>query len=263
MVEGDEDHEVYLPLNEAEHDNRARTSTPRRSTRVINRSPEPEFVVPSLDPETLEASWSQAQSTSRSPRRFEESRRRNSRHESNIESSNKRSQIQTIHNKPPLAAPNTNSNTPQHTKSDVRDLITVSFNHTMVAFTWMLEILGGALRLLRTPLSFLLAISMLFGFGLVARSLITNSIYTSLSPICRIPGSSVLKLPFCSNHNGDSSNGAKAPVEFEQVMMVQAQFEDILRESAGGVSLPLDMKRGETFLRDLRQLVRYSQLKSR
>jgi len=46
-------------------------------------------------------------------------------------------------------------------------------------------------------------------------------------------------------------------------MKVQSQFEDVLTETAGGVSLPLDMKQGESYLRDLRQLVRYSQLKSR
>jgi hypothetical protein len=46
-------------------------------------------------------------------------------------------------------------------------------------------------------------------------------------------------------------------------MTVQSKFEEVLEESAGGVSLPLDMKRGEASIRDLRQLVRFSQLHSK
>jgi hypothetical protein len=34
------------------------------------------------------------------------------------------------------------------------------------------------------------------------------------------------------------------PVEFDQLMTVQSKFEEVLEESAGGVSLPLDMKEG-------------------
>ena len=52
-------------------------------------------------------------------------------------------------------------------------------------------------------------------------------------------------------------------MEFDQLMTVQSKFEEVLEESAGGVSLPLDMKRGEASVRDLRQLVRYSQLHSK
>ncbi|KAA8575687.1 hypothetical protein EYC84_004803 [Monilinia fructicola] len=263
VVEGHDEHEEYLPLNEVDYDHRARTSPPRRSIRGNNRSPDPEFVMPSLDAETLEASWSQGESTSRSPRRFQESKRRNSRHDLGHENLTKRSRTQQTHDRSPLTPSTTSSNTPHRPDPDMKDVITVFFDHVVATFTWILEILGGALRLLQTPLSYLLAICILYGFALVARSLITTSIYASLSPICRLPGLSLLGLPFCSVYNGDSSNGAHVPVEFEQVMIVQSRFEDILKESAGGVSLPLDMKRGESFLRDLRQLVRYSQLKSR
>ncbi|KAF7871637.1 hypothetical protein EAF04_003744 [Stromatinia cepivora] len=264
VVDGNEEEfDEYLPPNEADYDHQARISSPRRSTRGNNRSPDPEFVMPPLDAETLEASWSQSESTSRSPRRFQESKRRNSRHDTSHESPSIRLRTQPSHNKSPLAPSTINFNTHHRPNSDVKDMFTVFFDHTIMAFTWILEILKGALRLLRTPLSYLLAICILYGFSLVARSLITTSIYASLSPICLLPGSSLLNLPFCSTDNGGPVNRAKVPVEFEQVMMVQSQFEDILKESAGGVSLPLDMKRGESFLRDLRQLVRYSQLRSR
>jgi hypothetical protein len=47
------------------------------------------------------------------------------------------------------------------------------------------------------------------------------------------------------------------------LMSVQSKFEEVLVESAGSVSLPLDMKRGEASIRDLRQLVKYSHVNSK
>ena len=46
-------------------------------------------------------------------------------------------------------------------------------------------------------------------------------------------------------------------------MAVQAQFEQVLERSADGVSLPLEMKRSEASIRDLRTMVRYSDLSAR
>lgn len=46
-------------------------------------------------------------------------------------------------------------------------------------------------------------------------------------------------------------------------MKVQAKFEEVLESSADSVALPLDMKRGEASIRDLRQLVRYSSLRAK
>lgn len=46
-------------------------------------------------------------------------------------------------------------------------------------------------------------------------------------------------------------------------MNLQGKFEEVLDESSTGVGLPMDMKRGESSIRDLRQLVRYSNLHSK
>jgi len=116
---------------------------------------------------------------------------------------------------------------------------------------------------LKKPLSYFLAVWLLFGIAVIVRNLVTNSIYASMSPLCRIPGASLLSLPFCPVHRVDTSHGSPPPVEFNDLMAVQSKFEEVLEESAGGVSLPLDMKRGEASIRDLRQLVRYSQLHSK
>src|SRR4051812_19015598 len=81
VVEGEDDSPDYSPKDD-EEDSPPSKNTPRRLTRGSNRSPEPEFVMPPLDPDTLEASW--AESTSKSTRfrkgsAEREGRRRNPR----------------------------------------------------------------------------------------------------------------------------------------------------------------------------------------
>ncbi|KAM3086487.1 hypothetical protein ACMFMG_000620 [Clarireedia jacksonii] len=262
VVEGDEDNEEYSPPNGGEYTRRPRTTTPRRANRATNRSPDPEFVMPPLDVDTesLASSWSEH--AGRSPQAGQEARRRNSRQQTNHESPDRRSRTTPVRNKSPLNS-SSKPTRPFQRRSEAKDVITSIIDHAATSFAWLLEIFGGALRILKTPLSYLVAIWLLFALGILARTLVTGFIYTSLSPICRLPGSSLLNLPFCSIQNDRASNKPQPPVEFDQLMKVQSQFEDVLTETAGGVSLPLDMKQGESYLRDLRQLVRYSQLKSR
>lgn len=133
---------------------------------------------------------------------------------------------------------------------------------------WTLDIVGQTLKALKKPISWLLAAYLFAGILLLVQNLLTTSIYTALSPICRIPGVWLLHLPICQYAPTDPaaptlSDGRSAPVEFEALMQTQSHFEEILSESAAGVALPLDMKRSETSIRDLRQVVRFSQLSSR
>lgn len=135
-------------------------------------------------------------------------------------------------------------------------------DHLTGILLWSIDVLGRALLLLKMPISYLLALWMLFGLAVIVRNLVTTSIYSSLSPICRIPGTSFLNLPFCPGGLGGDPEDIP-PVEFGQLMTVQSKFEEVLVESAGSVSLPMDMKRGEASIRDLRQLVKYSQVHSK
>ena len=149
--------------------------------------------------------------------------------------------------------------------------VTLAFiSENVVAFLkpimgWVYDVTGGALGNLKTPISYFLAVYLFLGLLLFLRNLLTSSIYSALSPICRIPGSSLLSLPMCysaaasAHFEGDEP----PPVQFDRLMTVQSKFEAVLEETAGGVSLPLDMKRGETSIRDLRQVVRYSSLHSK
>lgn len=260
VEEGDESPEEQV-RNEPDQDPlepRSRTKAARQRPRKATRSPDPEFVMPSLDSSTIDGSWadttsksSRIQRSSRSADRPQETRRRSSRQAANSSSPGINYELRS------------SGKLPRPDKTIGPDALEAIMNHVGVMLSWTLDVLGRALRILKTPISYLVAVWLLFGLGVIARNLITTSIYASLSPICRIPGTSLLSLPFCPG-NGVGPNGEPVPpVEFDQLMMVQSKFEEVLEESAGGVSLPMDMKRGEASIRDLRQLVKYSQLHSK
>ncbi|KAK0117982.1 hypothetical protein ONS95_012293 [Cadophora gregata] len=258
VVADEDENPEYSPHDDEYKPPPRRVTPPRRSTRGENKSPEPELVMPSLDLDSMDGSW--ADTTSRSAKsravqsaeRVLEARRRNTR--LNNSSPVKRTRIKD----PPKGALGNHGET-----SNIRDIVDVAVEHFITIMSWLLDILTGALKVLKKPLSYFLAVWLLFGIAVIVRNLVTNSIYASMSPLCRIPGASFLNLPFCPVHRVDTSHGSPPPVEFNDLMAVQAKFEEVLEESAGGVSLPLDMKRGEASIRDLRQLVRYSQLHSK
>lgn len=135
------------------------------------------------------------------------------------------------------------------------------------AGTWIYDVLGKALHKIKTPLSYLFAFWLLLGLIAILRNFVTNSIYSALSPICRIPGSSLLSLPMCQHHSTVSpfppAPSDPPPVQFDRLMTIQSQFESILQEAAGGVSLPFEMKSSEASIGSLRQVVRYSTLRSK
>lgn len=131
-------------------------------------------------------------------------------------------------------------------------------------FRYSYDVMGNALHTLKTPISYMIATWLLIGMLLFLRNLFFSSVYSALSPVCRIPGTQFLNLPMCqSSVVAEYSGEEPPPVQFDQLMTVQGKFEAVMQEAAGGVSLPLDMKRGETSIRDLRQVVRFSQLHSR
>lgn len=230
---------------------------PQRATRKTTRSPDPELIMPSLDVNSMDGSWADTTGANVRPsrgasaaQRPQETRARRSRY---TESSS--SPETPVPTKPPKRS---NPKSPKEGQDKLQAVV----DQLEAMVFWSLDVLGRALRLLKTPISYLLAIWMLFGLVVIARNLITTSIYASLSPICRIPGTSLLNLPFCPGGPGNGPENIP-PVEFDQLMMVQSKFEDVLEESAGSVSLPMDMKRGEASIRDLRQLVKYSQIHSK
>jgi hypothetical protein len=261
-VEGEDESPENSPQDEEYRPPSKRITPPRRHTRGSTRSPEPELIMPSpsLEHDSMNGSWADASQNTkfigaRSSGKAPEARRRSGRVSNG--SPEKRVRPKTNTNGAEGSAP---QHTYQEDSNGNQDILEVFAGHVSIMLSWMLEVLGGALKVLKTPLSYFLAIWLLFGLLIMVRNLVTTSIYASMSPICRIPGASLLNLPFCPVYSADGRHGPPPSVEFDQLMAVQSKFEEVLEESAGSVSLPLDMKRGEASIRDLRQLVRYSQL---
>lgn len=218
------------------------SSTPRKaSSRAITRaSAKPEFIMPSIHESDISSS-----------QRGEE--RRKTEQEMSKKSNRGDREQGASHRSP--------DNTMEQKVIEASDNL---LGFITPILWWTYDVLGGALKILKTPISYVIAVWLLVGLIMFLRNLFFTSIYSALSPVCRIPGSSLFNLPMCQSPiSVEYSGDEPPPVQFDQLMTVQNKFEEVLQESAGGVSLPLDMKRGETSIRDLRQVVRFSQLHSK
>lgn len=123
------------------------------------------------------------------------------------------------------------------------------------AIGFVCSVLALIWSILRPCLTVLVAVWVIL---YIFRYLLTSTVSRSVTPLCSLPGVSYLGLPFC--RFGAQPAG---PVEFDQLMTVQSEFEGVLASSSGGVTLPLDMKRSESSIRDLKHVVQYSSLPSR
>lgn len=266
VVEEEDESPDYSPRKEEADPIR---HSPRRRTRGsyrTSKSPEPQLVMPSLDLNSIDGSWTENSiKTSRyqTGSRYSEIPETRRRAQGNGSSPEKRNKTRISNGQKTFSSAPTRSLAPAYDNTTpVQDLFSLAATHISSMLSWLLDVLTSSLRILKTPISYLLALWLLFGAAVMVRNLITTSVYASLSPLCRIPGASLIDLPFCQVPSGNG-NSPPPPVEFDQLMTVQSNFEQVLEESAGGASLPLDMKRGEASIRDLRQLVRYSHLQSR
>lgn len=150
----------------------------------------------------------------------------------------------------------------------------LAFDYLWQALAFVVDILFLALGMIKKPLAWLLALYLVAGLMTMFSNLLTNSIYTALTPICRIPGVSLLGLPICSysspydGHGGtpttiDATSNLSPDPEFEDLMAAQNRLSEVMDDTTASLSLPLSMKRSETGIRDLRQIVRFSSLSSR
>ncbi|KAK3681537.1 hypothetical protein LTR37_020863 [Vermiconidia calcicola] len=106
--------------------------------------------------------------------------------------------------------------------------------------------------------AYLIGAALVFGTGFV-----TNSVNNALTPLCRIPGvTRFFDPPFCpmSTRPGGEVEG---PAEFDKLVQAQSAFNDVLVASSTGQNLPLDMKKSEASIRDLKHVVEYSTLPSK
>jgi hypothetical protein len=228
----------------------SRKPSRKRLPRKATKSPEPQFFMPSLDNDTLSASMADSprRRPPRSPLREDgyDARRR----KPHRENTPPRSDIYVPRQPAPAAT--------QQPAQDFLDFV-VKHGGAMVSHTF--DVVGKALHIIKTPIAYVVAVWFLFGILVIARNMLSTSLMAAVSPVCRIPLVSLLPIPFC---DGVVKNGrAPPPAEFDQLMDVQMKFEDVMKQSAIGASLPGDMKRGEMSIRDLRTLVRASHIPSK
>ena len=151
--------------------------------------------------------------------------------------------------------------------------IDYAMDYTGAVLSYVLEVVFSALKLLKRPISWVVAAYLLAGFLMLIGNFLTSSISTALTPICRLPFATTM-LPICAYTSGtntfdgqshptiDASKTAADP-EFSSLMKAQNQLSGILDDTTASLSLPLSMKRSEVSIRDLRQVVQFSSLSSR
>lgn len=156
------------------------------------------------------------------------------------------------------------SNSPPNRQSLVERFSIAAPEFLFNCLSWILSVLGMALHFSKWPLAVVLAFYLTIGASIMVKNMVTQSASVSLQPFCRIPGASLFNLPFCpdDSHVLHTQNGAQH-IEFDELMNVQSQFEQVLEDSAQGVSIPMEMKRAEASVRDLRTMVKVSDLPAR
>lgn len=241
-------------------------ASPRRTTRASSRmsSAEPEFIMPSLHQDAVRSSPSRS-----TPRSSAQISKRQSRSSTDVE----------FIAKPPQQAPRSSrapksqSPTPDPRTHESVDLLHLIWAHLLSpALSFGFSVLGSALHWLRPVLGILMAIwlgRLFLGHYLTSFNGVSTLLHAipslpslpslqSLPSPCSLPGSSYL--PFCPSSPPDDTG---TPLEFDALMTVQSAFSDVLSASVAGATLPLDMKRSEASIRDLKHVVRYSHLPSR
>lgn len=217
-----------------------------------SRSPDPEFYMPLVDIDSPRRTSSTASSRTVRPGVAQSLRQRAGMYSQDA---------------PPeslFAAKPRRSNRQQPQHDATRPSMTSTLTSALYdILAWSFGLLGMAARYAQKPLAVGLALYVTFGMLIFAGNWARHTFYTAISPICNLPGlAHVVDLPFCQigpdgQRPGDS---ASSNVEFNGLMDIQEKLEDVAEKSANGVSLPLQMKRSETSIRDLSTLVGYSQL---
>lgn len=216
-----------------------------------SRSPEPQFYMPKIDVDTSRRASSAGSAATIKPADHTNVRQRRGAGQSSTRS--RRSAPKS------LFADSDSGPSPT-----VGERMSSDISHGLYGIlSWFLGVLGMAFSFAQKPLAIGLALYLVFGGLILASNWLTHSFYSALSPICNIPGlSHVVDIPFCPT-TSDGARDRSRPVEFDSLMSVEAAFEQVYEKSATGVSLPLEMKRSETAIRDLRNMVKFSKIQGK
>lgn len=142
-----------------------------------------------------------------------------------------------------------------------RHLGTVWYRVLQPIFAYCADIVGMALNNAKPLIAYGLFVYVIVAALIFGSGFITTTIHQALSPICRIPGVTYFFDPsFCPVPTTPEIAG---PAEFDKLIQAQSAFNDVLAASETGLNLPLDMKKSEAGIRDLKHVVEYSSLPSK
>ncbi|RDA90759.1 hypothetical protein CP533_2966 [Ophiocordyceps camponoti-saundersi (nom. inval.)] len=246
----DDDHVI---LREPFRPSMLMTPSNSRSASAKMRSPDPQFRMPVLDVDDSSA----ASSATVRPLDYNDMRKRRR------PSSSLASPTKTLNRRRPKRSSEGDDGDESATTPTTNLLYALPRTLYRLC-VWIGEVIFTAMAYAKYPLAALLAVYLVCGSFMVAQNMATRSLHSAVSPLCRIPGASLLRLPFCprAGINGSSSM-PHGSVEFDDLMGVQSQFEQVLERATEAVSLPFEMKRSETAVRDLRSLVSHSDIQGR
>lgn len=228
------------------------SSSPRRRTTAVRpaqQSDESDFIMPSVT--SLSSSGNaRAKRPSTSQQLPRQRTNRNQRDESATDARGSRASVREAAGLKTVSRSDETTNYPA-----------LLWSHILQpTLRYAFEVLAVAFGLAKPLITLAFAIYLIVGGLILLRNFATQSINTALSPICRIPGTGYLNLPFCERFQHDLPT---APAEFDKLVAAQSAIDEVLTASVGEGSLPLAMKHSESSIRDLRTVVEHSKLPSR
>ncbi|KAI9155017.1 hypothetical protein HJFPF1_07579 [Paramyrothecium foliicola] len=154
------------------------------------------------------------------------------------------------------------------------------------ALTWIAEVVGLTTRLLKKPFAFLAAVYLALGGCILLMGMVNDLLNNALSPLCSIPGVHWFN-PACAAPQPSSplchlfglralapswcddlplalANETESMIsKVEELVRIHGEAGQILEASVEIAGLPDEMQRSDSVMRDLENIVRYSQLERR
>ncbi|CUS12068.1 unnamed protein product [Tuber aestivum] len=167
----------------------------------------------------------------------------------------------------PVLSTSTSPAPPRFELGDFKDAPQDIFRTAGSLLGLLTEVVFTGLGFLKKPLIYLFYIYLFVVLLSYTFQFATQSLFRLLSPLCAMPGVSLLDVPICDFAGAGAGIGGDgnriSQTDFPRLINLQASFEDILENSAGGSSMALDLKNSEVAVRDLSMLVRVSKLVNR
>ncbi len=135
---------------------------------------------------------------------------------------------------------------------------------TTAAYSWTYSSTKKALSRVKGSLFYAAGICLIVAILIFTPNRSYDSVYSATSSICRFGRSPILNVRPCKVEVLSlSAYDRPPPHHIDKFTAFYSELEDVFNASADGISIPCDLKRGESTIRDLRSVVQYSSLQYR